>query len=134
MTFYRGVEDLPPFDDYSMRGRTYRYFTGKPLFAFGYGLSYSKFEYSERKEDRTRGDGKIGVSVRVKNASARDGDEVVQVYVKGDGTDGAALRELRGFRRVHLKAGESRVVELAVDPGRAGVKAEVTVGGGQEIQ
>ncbi len=126
--FYRSVEDLPPFDDYSMRGRTYRYFTGKPLFAFGTGLSYSKFEYTERKVDRARGDGKIGVSVRVRNASARDGDEVVRVYVKGDGTDGGALRELRGFRRVHLKAGESRVVELAVDPGRAGVKA-----GGVEI-
>ena len=127
VTFYRGVEDLPAFDDYSMRGRTYRYFTGKPLFAFGYGLSYSKFEYSERREDRTRGDGKIGVSVRVKNASKRDGDEVVQVYVKGSEADGP-LRELRGFRRVHLKAGESKRVELVVNPGRAGVKAEVSVG------
>ena len=105
VTFYRSVKQLPAFDDYSMQGRTYRYFKGTPLFAFGSGLSYSKFEYSKvSKTDR-------GVSSSVRNVSATDGDEVVQLYLqKPDG-----LAELKGFQRIHLNAGQSLAVRFPID-------------------
>ena len=83
VTFYKGVEQLPPFEDYSMKNRTYRYFEGQPLYPFGYGLSYSKFEYSNLKLSATTlnaGD-PLTVDADVKNASERDGDEVVQLYL-----------------------------------------------------
>ena len=102
VTFYRSIDQLPPFDDYSMKARTYRYFTGSPLFEFGYGLSYSTFVYS----NTTFSDGAI-FSI-VKNTSAREGDEVVQLYRKHGGN----LPELKGFQRIHLRAGESRTVSF----------------------
>ncbi|MGA7236351.1 MAG: glycoside hydrolase family 3 C-terminal domain-containing protein [Bryobacteraceae bacterium] len=125
VTFYRGVEQLPPFDDYSMNGRTYRYFTGEALYGFGFGLSYSKFQYSGVRAQRTAAGAQV--TVRVKNDSTRDGDEVVQIYASG--IDGA-IRDLRGFERIHLRAGESREVRLAI----AGIpqgKTTLTVGGSQ---
>ena len=103
ITFYKGVEELPPFDDYSMSGRTYRYFKGDPLWAFGYGLSYSKFEHAA---PRTRGN---TVTIRVKNTSTREGDEVVPYYRNG---------ALAGFQRVHLKGGESRDVQFGPGPAK----------------
>ncbi len=114
VTFYRSVEQLPPFDDYSMKGRTYRYFTGDPLWGFGYGLSYAKFAYSGLKTQSGV------ISARVKNDSKREGDEVVQLYVAG---------ALRGFERLHLRAGESREVRFRVDGVARGAK--ISVGGGQ---
>ncbi len=83
VTFYKGVEQLPPFDDYSMDGRTYRYFKGDPLWGFGYGLSYAKFAYSGLRTERTAKGARV--SVRVKNDSPREGDEVVQLYLSGAG-------------------------------------------------
>src|SRR6202012_2125221 len=81
VTFYTGVDQLPPFEDYSMKGRTYRYFKGNPLYGFGFGLSYSRFEYSGLQAQRTGTGARI--RVRVKNASSRDGDEVAQLYLGG---------------------------------------------------
>ena len=111
VTFYTSADQLPPFTDYAMKGRTYRYFTGTPLYPFGFGISYSTFEYSDLRVSRTTSDAEITATVR--NTSTRDGDEVVQLYVAGSG-EGAPIRSLRGFERVHLKAGERREVTFAV--------------------
>ncbi len=111
VTFYRGVEQLPPFDDYSMNGRTYRYFKGEPLYPFGFGLSYATFQYSAPKAKRTAAGAQI--SARVKNVSAVEGDEVVQLYMSGGGPEDA-IRNLRGFQRVHLGPGESRDVQFTL--------------------
>ncbi|HXS98485.1 MAG TPA: glycoside hydrolase family 3 C-terminal domain-containing protein [Candidatus Limnocylindrales bacterium] len=132
LTFYRGVEQLPPFDDYSMNGRTYRYFKGDALYDFGFGLSYSQFEYSRPKAQRSAGGGKV--TVRVSNKSNRDGDEVAELYIEGDGAANSAIRQLRGFQRVHLKAGEAREIEFtlkAEDLPKGKVK--ISVGGGQPV-
>jgi len=114
LTFYTGVSELPPFDDYSMNNRTYRYFTGKPLYPFGHGLSFSKFEYSNLKLSASQlqaGDS-LRVDADVKNSSQREGDEVVQVYLNFPKVAGAPLRALRGFTRVHIAAGETAHVRL----------------------
>ena len=126
VTFYRSASDLPPFDDYSMENRTYRYFKGAALYGFGYGLTYSKFVYSALHV--RAGDGGQIISVRVKNDSKRDGDEVVQVYANG--LHAGALRELIAFQRVHLRAGEMRTVEFKTPP-LSGLK--ISVGGGQPV-
>ncbi len=125
VTFYRSVDQLPPFDNYSMDGRTYRYFKGDALYGFGFGLSYSKFEYSSLRARRTGASGEI--TVRVKNASNRDGDEVVQAYTSG----GDAIRQLSAFERVHLRAGETREVRLTLNEIPKD-KFTVTVGGSQK--
>ncbi len=124
VTFYRSVDQLPPFDDYSMKNRTYRYFSGDPLYAFGFGLSYSKFQYSNVRAVRNSSGAQV--SARVKNDSTRDGDEVVQVYVNG----GDAIRQLRAFERIHLRAGETREVRLTVG-GVLSARTEISVGGSQ---
>jgi beta-glucosidase len=127
VTFYRSVDQLPPFDDYNMNGRTYRYFNGDPLWGFGYGLSYSKFLYSNLRAERSGKGGRV--SVRVKNDSQHDGDEVVQLYFAGTGD---LVRQLRGFQRAHLKAGEIREVEFAIPAGDLPKdKVKISVGGGQ---
>ncbi|HTY94750.1 MAG TPA: glycoside hydrolase family 3 C-terminal domain-containing protein [Steroidobacteraceae bacterium] len=145
VTFYKGVEGLPDFTDYSMRNRTYRYFAGPVLYPFGYGLSYSTFKYDGlRLSAPTLAAGEaLGVRVRVTNTGARDGDEVAQLYLQFGGAPGAPGRALRGFQRVHLKAGESRTLDFHLrsrelshvnDAGETVVSAgryEVSVGGGQ---
>ncbi len=130
VTFYKGDSQLPDFSDYSMKNRTYRYFTGDPLYPFGYGLSYSTFEYSGLTTKRTA-KGAV-VQATVKNTSTKDGDEVVQLYVAGG--QGGEVRQLRGFKRIHLRAGESQKVSftLASDV-LPKAKAEISVGGGQPI-
>ena len=106
VTFYASDADLPDFGDYDMPGHTYRYFKGKPLFPFGHGLSFSKFKY--RRARLTDG----VLRIKVKNRGKMDGDEVVQVYVKkADDVDGPVM-SLRGFKRVHVKAGKKAVVEI----------------------
>ena len=102
VTFYKSVNDLPPFDDYSMKGRTYRYFEGQPLYPFGYGLSYSKFAYSNAKLSTStlKAGRDLQVDVDVRNTSSVAGDEVVQVYLVFPKLPGAPLRALRGFQRV----------------------------------
>jgi beta-glucosidase len=118
VTFYKGVEQLPEFEDYAMKNRTYRYFEGQPLYPFGYGLTYSKFEYGNLKLASSELDAgsPLAVDVDVKNASQRAGDEVVEVYVNFPKLPGAPLRALRGFARVHLGAGEQRHVKLTLQP------------------
>jgi len=106
VTFYKSVDQLPPFTEYSMKNRTYRYFTGEALYPFGYGLSYSTFEYSGQSVN-----GHIA-SAHVTNTSKREGDEVVQLYIK---TDYAPNPVLKGFERIHLRPGENRVVSFTSD-------------------
>ena len=118
VTFYKGVEQLPGFEDYSMKNRTYRYFTGEPLYPFGYGLSYSKFAYSNLKlsNPHLAAGAPLDVEVDVKNASQRAGDEVVELYLTFPKLPGAPLRALRGFTRIHLDAGAQQHVKLSLQP------------------
>jgi beta-glucosidase len=121
VTFYKSVAQLPPFDDYSMKERTYRYFTGEPLYPFGHGLSYTRFEYSDLRLDRaTAGAGEeVQASVSVKNVGARPGDEVVQLYVRHlQPRLPVPLQQLRGFERVPLQPGEQRRVTFRLVPER----------------
>jgi beta-glucosidase len=144
-TVYRSVGDLPPFDDYSMANRTYRYFSGEVLYPFGYGLSYADFEYSQAQVSRSRviaGEA-VDLTVTVTNVGDRSGDEVVQVYISHPQRENAPLRSLVGFERITLAPGESRKVGFTLDPSamstvdenggrvvRAG-SANVWIGGGQ---
>jgi beta-glucosidase len=110
VTFYKDIEQLPAFEDYSMKNRTYRYFAGEPLYRFGFGLSYSSFEYDNLKLSSygiEAGEG-VGVDADVRNTSARDGDEVTQVYLSFPKVEGAPRLALRGMTRVHLGAGQMR--------------------------
>ena len=106
VTFYTGVEQLPPFEDYAMKGRTYRYFEGKPLYPFGYGLSYTTFSYSglTLPKSAIKAGDPLTAEVTVNNTGKREGDEVAQLYLSFPNVAGAPLRALRGFKRVHLKA------------------------------
>jgi len=117
VTFYKGVEQLPAFEDYSMKNRTYRYFTGQPLYPFGYGLSYSKFEYSNLKlsETKLKAGEPLSVEADVKNVSQRDGDEVVELYLSFPKSPEAPIHALRGFARLNLEAGESRHIHFTLD-------------------
>jgi beta-glucosidase len=118
VTFYKSVTDLPPFDDYSMANRTYRYFSGTLLYPFGYGLSYSKFSYSKVKlsSNDLKAGSPIKVEANVKNTSARDGDEVVEVFLTYPKMPGAPNRALCNFTRVHIAAGETKHVSLTLNP------------------
>ena len=114
VTFYKSASQLPDFEDYNMKGRTYRYFTGEPLYPFGYGLSYSTFEYGKptlSAEEITAGES-ITISFPIMNTGKRDGDEVAQVYVKNPNDKLAPLKSLAGFKRVHIRAGESETVSF----------------------
>jgi beta-glucosidase len=132
VTFYRSVDQLPPFTEYDMKSRTYRYFEGDPLYSFGFGLSYSRFAYSGLSAKRTPEGAEIIATVR--NTSALDGDEVVQLYVGGGPEEEAPIRNLRGFRRIHLRAGESREMKFRLDSKDLPKSAvDVSVGGGQPV-
>jgi beta-glucosidase len=149
VTMYRATTDLPPFGDYAMAGRTYRYYTGTPLWAFGHGLSYTTFAYSQAAVARAvvARDGAITVRVRVANAGAREGDEVVQVYLRDEDASAPVPRhQLVAYRRIHLRRKASRILRFTipasasaivlhdgsrvVEPGRL----RLWVGGGQPDQ
>ena len=145
VTFYKSNSDLPGFSDYSMNGRTYRYFKGQALYPFGYGLSYTTFTYSDfkmaaqlKKATNTK------VTATVKNTGKMDGEEVVQLYVSHQNITGKApLKALKGFQRIFLKAGESKTItftltgeqlSLITEDGKLyqpGDKITVSIGGGQ---
>ncbi len=113
VTFYRADQPMPAFGDYTMEGRTYRYFRGTPLYPFGHGLSYSRFDYSALKlrSPRITDTGTLNVQVDVVNSGKRAGDEVVQLYVRRrEAAAGDARQALRGFKRVHLAPGERRTL------------------------
>jgi beta-glucosidase len=119
LTFYRSVEDLPPFEDYNMVGRTYRYFDGEVLYPFGFGLSYTRFTYDNlilEKDEIFSGD-TIMVTVDVKNSGQMDGEEVVQMYIRDlESEEVRPLKDLRGFERVSIKAGQTIVVSMTLGP------------------
>ncbi len=115
VTFYTSEKELPAFDNYNMKGRTYRYYTGKALYPFGYGLSYTSFTYSKVVFPSTAKTGDaVRASITVKNSGKYDGDEVVQLYLQRPGDK--ALRSLRGFARIHVKKGESKNVSFNLKP------------------
>ena len=119
VTFYRDIAQLPPFRDYAMAGRTYRYFAGDPLYPFGFGLSYTRFEYREARlrVETVKAGEPVDVAVVVHNAGDRPGDEVVQLYVSAlDAPAPAPHCQLRGFRRVHLMPGEEHTVLFTLTP------------------
>jgi len=145
VTFYTGVDQLPNFEDYSMRNRTYRYFNGTPLFPFGYGLSYSSFSYSGPKLPSApiKASDPLTASVTVTNTGKVEGDEVVQLYLKFPKVPGAPLKALRGYQRVHLAPGASQQVSFDLKPRDLSMVTElgqievpegkytVSIGGGQ---
>ncbi len=118
VTFYRGTADLPDFADYHMKNRTYRFFTGAPLYAFGHGLSYTTFTYAGARvaAPQVAADGTIKVSVEVTNTGAREGDEVVQVYAKQVGLvdPNRAQQSLVGFQRVSVAKGQKATVVIGI--------------------
>lgn len=145
ITFYAGTEQLPSFSDYSMENRTYRYFKGVPLYPFGYGLSYSHFSYSNLKLSSAdiHTNEPLILHATVRNASDRDGDEVVEVYLTPMQIPGSPLRKLVGFERIHLRKSESAQVTFTVNDRQLSVVSpegkrmvfpgdyEISVGGGQ---
>jgi beta-glucosidase len=145
VTFYTGIDQLPAFEDYSMQNRTYRYFKGKPLYPFGYGLSYTTFSYRDlalSKAALNAGD-PITAEVTVTNTGEREGDEVAELYLNFPTVPGAPLRALRGFKRVYLTPGESQKVRFELSERDLSMVSEagepvitegvysVTIGGGQ---
>jgi beta-glucosidase len=118
VTFYDSLDQLPPFENYSMKGRTYRYFPGKPLYGFGYGLSYTSFTYSHLKlsQSKLKPGEPLTVEAGVTNSGKRTGDEVIEIYLRGPQEDGAPLHSLRGFQRLTLRPGETRLVRIGLQP------------------
>jgi beta-glucosidase len=116
VTFYRSVSDLPAFEDYDLTTQTYRYFAGEPLYPFGYGLSYTSFNYDKLNIGKESKAGEnVRLSVNVRNTGNMEGDEVVQVYVTNKtGAGHVPIRALKAFKRVHLKASETKTVEFTI--------------------
>jgi beta-glucosidase len=145
VTFYKDVTQLPPFEDYAMKGRTYRYFEGTPLYPFGYGLSYTAFTYSGLTvpANPVTAGSPVVTEVTVTNTGQRAGDEIVQLYLNFPKVPGAPLRALRGFQRVHLEAGASLRLRFELQPRDLSMVTEdgipivaegeytISVGGGQ---
>ena len=147
VTFYKSTDQLPPFEDYAMSGRTYRYFDGEPLYPFGYGLSYTTFAYTNAKVDRENvgPEDPVTVSADVVNTGSRASDEVVELYLTHVAVTGAPIRSLEGFQRVHLARGDHKTVSFTLrgrdlstvdEAGKRRIvsgKVEVWIGGGQPL-
>ena len=145
VTFYKDISQLPHFENYSMEGRTYRYFKGKPLYPFGYGLSYTTFSYSglTLPQAAVNAGDPVAADVTVTNTGKTVGDEAVQLYLKFPGVKGAPLIALRGFQRIHLEPGASQKVHFDLknrdlgmvtedgNPIIAGGDYTISIGGGQ---
>ncbi|OHB57477.1 MAG: glucan 1,4-alpha-glucosidase [Planctomycetes bacterium RBG_13_44_8b] len=148
VTFYKSVEDLPPFKEYNISRQTYRYFKGKPLYPFGYGLSYTSFRYDNLKVAETHKIGEtVRISVNVKNTGELAGDEVVQLYLSNLNAPVAVpARSLKGFRRIYLLPGEAKTVEFSIPSDAFSIineknereilpgQFEISVGGRQPVQ
>jgi beta-glucosidase len=131
VTFYKSVADLPPFAEYKITNQTYRYYTETPLYPFGYGLSYTTFEYSDFAINN-KNPTAIEVSATVKNTGTVAGDEVVQVYLSSQSSSKKPLRALAAFNRIHLKPGEMHEVTFTLDSKQVGEgRVEISIGGGQ---
>lgn len=117
VTFYASNDDLPDFLDYSMENRTYRYFKGQPLYAFGYGMSYTTFSYGKAKISKSsmKADGNITITIPVTNTGSRDGEEIVQVYVKALDYAEAPIKSLKGFKKVKVGPGQTVKAEITLD-------------------
>ena len=147
VTFYKSVDDIPPFEQYNLVGHTYRFFKGKPLFPFGYGLSYTSFIYSAFEVNDTvyAGDS-VYVNVNIKNSGKLDGEEVLQVYISKKGDPTAPVRNLACFKRIFLKSNEEKTVRLILRPEAFLTVSEngnrifepasfnITIGGGQPLK
>ena len=147
LTTYMSDEDLPPLEDYSMSNRTYRYFKGQVRYPFGYGLSYTTFQYKPCQTDTAKvTTGKtISFSAQVTNTGDRDGEEVVQLYIShaGNNVEPKPICALKGFKRIFLKKGETKEVTFTLTPEELALvntegllmekagKADIYVGGGQ---
>ncbi|MCQ2074966.1 MAG: glycoside hydrolase family 3 C-terminal domain-containing protein [Bacteroidaceae bacterium] len=117
VTFYKSTDQLPDIEDYNMAdGFTYRYFKGEPLYAFGYGLSYTTFNYGDAtiSKNSMKKNGKVDITIPVTNTGSRDGDEVVQVYVKSLDIAEAPIKSLKGFQRVNIAAGQTADVTITL--------------------
>ena len=115
LTFYHSVSDLPDFNDYNIKNNhTYMYYTGQPLYAFGYGLSYTKFDY--RKLNIAQDEENVVVTFDIRNNGKRDGDEVAQVYIQFPEIEGVKtpIKQLKGFKRVNIKKGKTETVSITV--------------------
>lgn len=126
VTFYRSVDDLPPFEAYGMENRTYRYFTNKPLYAFGYGLSYTTFEFNNLQIDQkeVEAGGAVRISVEVTNSGDWAGDEIVQLYTRQSVAPPRPLKELKGFKRLSLLPGECKTVTFTLNVNQLSVYDE----------
>ena len=113
LTYYNSLDEIPAFDNYSVKGRTYQYFEGQPLYEFGYGLSYTKFRYKGKGVNVEQDT--VKVNFEVSNTGKYDGDEVAQVYVKYPETGTyMPLKQLHGFKRVHIKKGKTSKVTVGI--------------------
>lgn len=116
VTFYNSIKDVPDYKDYSMKGRTYRYYKGNVQYPFGFGLSYTSFEYQPQQSPLKRYTGKdtLSVSIKVKNTGKMDGDEVVQAYIEYPQTDRMPVKELKGFKRVTISKDNEQLVTMNI--------------------
>jgi beta-glucosidase len=145
VTFYRSERQLPPFSDYRMKGRTYRYFQGEPLYPFGYGLSYTKFSYGNLSvPSQVQPDKDVKLSVEVENSGTLAGEEVVQLYLRHvTASVPVPIRSPEGFQRIALRPGEKKTVEFTLTPRQLSIigkdnrrvvepgQIEISVGGKQ---
>ncbi len=146
VTFYKSDADLPDFNNYEMKGRTYRYFNGKPLYPFGYGLSYTRFRYDSLSvKGNLAQDSLLNIRVKVSNVGSLKGEEVVQLYVSYEGEELTPLRSLKGFQKIALLSGESKVVTFDIRSSHLSLldkngvayipnaSLSISVGGGQPL-
>ena len=143
VTFYRSLEGLPGFTDYSMHNRTYKYHAGEVLYPFGHGLSYTSFGYANPRIAMSEAGGRV--SVDVTNRGRMASDEVVQLYLSRPDIAGQPIRALKAFDRIHLAAGETKTVEMMLDDRALSIvddkgvrklvpgKVDVWIGGGQPV-
>lgn len=118
ITFYKSTDQLPGFEDYSMKGRTYRYMTQTPLYPFGYGLSYTTFRYKKAKlsSNKISKDQPVTLSLDIVNTGKKDGDEVIQIYIKNPNDPEGPIKALKAFKRIHVKAGSKEAVSIQLEP------------------